>query len=222
MHKNYLKVFYNTETKPYTRYPYRLCVYLRNRFSITASQTLLEVGCGRGEMLYEFKQAGIAVSGLDGHASGSKLLHGIPVHYLNLETDRLPYADNSFDVVFSKSVVSHLHNSENFITEIQRVLKSGGRLILLTPDWQSQRYVFYNDFTLVQPYIVSGVENLLSAGNLRDVYAELFYQLPLTWRFPFLKILLAPLRLVFPVKKIKGNSWWRWARELMILGTGIK
>lgn len=222
MNKSYLDVFYSTEAKPYTRYPYRLCRHLRNRFGIVAPHTLLEVGCGRGEMLYEFKQMGITVFGLDARAFDSELLHGIPIHYLNLETGRFPYADNSFDTVFSKSVVEHLHNPENFINEIQRVLKPGGRCILMTPDWQSQRYVFYNDYTHVQPYIVSGVENLLRTGNLKDVYAELFYQFPLTWKFPLLKILLAPLRLVLPVKSVKSNSWWRWARELMILGTGIK
>ena len=45
--------------------------------------------------------------------------------------------------------------------ESWRVLKPGGRLIALTPDWKSQMKTFYNDYTHVRPYTVDSLGDLL-------------------------------------------------------------
>lgn len=45
----------------------------------------------------------------------------------------LPFKENSFDVVICSEVLEHIHDYENIITEIQRVLKPGGKLALSVP-----------------------------------------------------------------------------------------
>ena len=55
----------------------------------------------------------------------------------DLETGRLPFADNRFDLVFSKSVLEHIHKPRQYLAEIYRVLKPGGVFVALVPDWQT-------------------------------------------------------------------------------------
>lgn len=46
---------------------------------------------------------------------------------------RLPFADHSFDVVFSSNVLEHIAHVEAFQAEIRRVLKPGGRAVHVLP-----------------------------------------------------------------------------------------
>lgn len=220
--QNYLSVHYGAAAKPFTEYPVKLCQYLVSRFDLAAVSTVLDVGCGRGEFLHGFKRAGLLPRGLDIVRFPEKYLEDFEVQIANFEQERFPFTDGSFDVVFSKSVIEHLHNPENFIKECRRVLKPGGRIIVMTPDWQSHRYVFYGDHTHVQPYVKAGLVRALEMYGFNSAQAELFYQLTVVWRWPLLKMILKPLRVIFPIKKSGGNSFWRWSRELMILGTAVK
>lgn len=220
--ENYIKVIYDKKLRPYTKYPAQLAAYLMDRFAISRNSRLLDVGCGRGDMLNAFKQSGLHVNGLELLDYNAELIAGIEVAYANFENQSFPFPDDTFDVVFSKSVVEHLHNPENFLRESRRILKPGGRIITLTPDWQTQRYIFYNDFTHHQPYTVLGLSNALNVYDFTGVNTEIFYQLPIVWKVPFLKTMLKPLQFFFPVKKVTKSGFWRWSRELMILGTGVK
>jgi SAM-dependent methyltransferase len=66
--------------------------------------------------------------------------HEMAHDLFNVEGDRLPYADNSFDVVLFCEVLEHLTNDPvSALLEIRRVLKPGGRLILTTPNAASAR-----------------------------------------------------------------------------------
>lgn len=44
-----------------------------------------------------------------------------------------PFADNSFDFVFSSNVIEHLNNRENYERETLRILKPGGYAMIITP-----------------------------------------------------------------------------------------
>jgi SAM-dependent methyltransferase len=218
---NYIDIHFNKNIRPVTDYPKKLCRYLFQRYEIKQGMTLLDAGCGRGDFMIEFQKLGLETIGLDLVRSNLNNLE-IKINKVNFETDRFPLPDNSVDIVFSKSVVEHLRNTENYLKEAYRVLRPGGKIILMTPDWQSQRYVFYYDYTHIRPYISPGIENMLTIFDFKETRAELFYQLPLVWRMPILKIFLKPLRLIWPVKKINKNNFFRWSRELMILGMGVK
>ncbi|MGI4880464.1 MAG: class I SAM-dependent methyltransferase [Janthinobacterium lividum] len=54
---------------------------------------------------------------------------------VNVETDRLPYADGAFDLVLFCEVLEHMTNDPlAAVAELKRVLKPGGRLIVTTPN----------------------------------------------------------------------------------------
>jgi len=219
---SYLNVVYNKKTRPYSKYPSQLSAYLFSRFKMKQGNKVLDVGCGRGDFSKGFKDLGMEVFGIDYEKSNSEMLKEIKVKVINFENNPFPFDSETFDFVFSKSVIEHLWTPDNFIRETYRVLKPGGKIIIMTPDWQSQRHIFYDDFTHVHPYTQISVKDMLKIYNFQDVKSEIFYQLPILWKHPWLKIFSKCLQIFGPVKRIHKNKFIRWSRELMVLGTGIK
>lgn len=219
---NYIDVIYNERVRPYTGYPNQLCRYLFDRFNMKKKDKLLDIGCGRGDFLKGFKDLGLDVHGMDCEKSDSPMLRDIKVRYADIETESFPFDAQMFDIVFSKSIIEHLFNPENFMKECHRVLKPGGRIIIMTPDWISQMKIFFNDYTHRQPYTVTAVKDILDIFKFKDTSSELFYQLPILWRLPILKIASCVLKLFVPVTTKSNIKFVRWSLELMILGTGVK
>lgn len=55
---------------------------------------------------------------------------------------KFDYADNFFDIIHANQVIEHLHNSDNFVSEIYRVLKPGGYAIVSTENASSWCNIF--------------------------------------------------------------------------------
>ena len=97
-------------------------------------QSILDVGCGDGELLFKYlKQPPREFYGVEGapdlKAAAEK--RGMNMTSFDLNS-RWPYADNKFDVVFSNQVIEHIHNCRLFASEAHRVLKPGGTVIIAT------------------------------------------------------------------------------------------
>lgn len=211
--KNYVETFYSINEKPESDYPAQLANYLMRRFHISKGMRILDNGCGRGDFLRVFSKLGLDSYGTDisNFCKTAKVV--------NLEFDRLPFPDDYFDMVFSKSVIEHLTNGENYMQEMRRVLKKGGVLILMAPDWKSQYKIFYEDPTHIHPYCVKSIKRFLEMCEFKDSGAELFYQLPVMWKYPVLKKMD-----IFKggVNKVYKNKYYRFFREKMVLGWGYK
>ena len=219
---DYISVVYDEKKRPKTQYPFQLADYLCQRFHLRPGMTFLDLGCGRGDFLEAFHQKGLRASGLDGSDSAVQSLKRFDVRKADLDAGRFPYDDDIFDVVFSKSVVEHFHNPENFIKETHRILKEGGRIITMTPDWVSQMPIFFDDYTHRTPFTVESLKDMLEILGFKNVTSEKFYQLPILWEHPSLKIVSRFLSLFVPVTLKSKNKFIRWSVELMLLGTGTK
>lgn len=57
------------------------------------------------------------------------------VTFLRSDVGSLPFAQDGFDLVISKSVIEHLVNPIIVWAEVARVLRPGGRFVFLTPNW---------------------------------------------------------------------------------------
>ncbi len=114
----------------------RLVAHVVNLF-LSNPESLLDVGCGDGTIAYCMKKImNTKVTGLD---CDSILLDraaqkGIDVIGLDLEKDRFPFPDKSFDSVIFIEVLEHLSKPEHCLSEIARVLRTNGELILTTPN----------------------------------------------------------------------------------------
>ena len=214
--KNYVEVAYQEKEKPFGRYPFQLAAYLIKRYHLKKGMSVLDNGCGRGEFLYAFSSLGMKVQGTDVSDYCKK------VKVVDLNKECLPFPDNYFDVVFSKSVIEHIENVEHYMGEMKRVLKVGGLLILMAPDWESQYKIFYQDPTHIHPYTVKSFERLLEMFEYNKITAEKFIQLPCTWDDVFMRTLSKLVGKMGAVDRIYRNKFIRFSRELMVLGSGIK
>lgn len=119
--------------------------------------TILSSGCGSGGDIAEFlAQGAAAVHGIEVDSelielAKKRFVGDERTERISLKTydgNRLPYAPNSFDIVFSLHVIEHTKNVGLYLSEIFRVLKLGGILFLDLPN----RYYKYEQHINL-PYI---------------------------------------------------------------------
>ena len=217
---DYLKVVYSKENKPYTEYPKQLAKYLFDSFNMKKDEKMLEIGCGRGEMLKHFKEFGLEVQGIDLSPEAPSFNKDIEIKVGNVEESKLPYADNQFDIIYSKSVLEHFYYPEKYMSEAYRVLKPGGIILTLVPDWEANYKTYFDDYTHRTPFTKVSLENIQKIHNFKDVNIYKFRQLPLLWKYPVLNHVSAFISPFIPVRtKIK---YLRWSRELMLIGSARK
>ena len=87
----------------------------------------LDIGSGTGELinLMRGKYTLASVSACDYTADLMKI-DDIKVEVANLNTDKLPYANESFDIATCTEVVEHLEHYRETLQEVFRVLRGGG------------------------------------------------------------------------------------------------
>ncbi len=220
---DYLAIVYDEASHPYTSYPSKLCAHLFREFGMRAGMKILEAGCGRGEFLREFQKLGLDARGLDLSPESASFLvnSGIPVDVCDIENEgRLPYADKSFDVVFSKSFMEHLRAPDAFLRETLRILKPGGFALCMIPDWESNYRTYFDDFTHKTPFTKVTLRDMLMMCDFAEVNVHRFRQLPVVWKYPVLNYLCSAISPFVPVRT--ENKFLRWSRELMLVGSGYR
>jgi len=232
MGHNYLDIIYFRDEYGEDQYPQKLCNYIAERFFGDAparkGREILDVGSGKGNHLVGFKRNGLKPYGIDKRDECLKIFDEFDIRPCNLEKDPLPFEDETFDFVFSKSVLEHVTNTDNFLKESLRVLKPGGKAVMLTPDWGSQCKFFWDDYTHVKAFTRKSLQNAMAICGFENPQCEYFLQLPFTWKYPWAEfftsiIALLPDRLKW---KDKDESEFRilirFSKEKMLLSYGTK
>jgi SAM-dependent methyltransferase len=185
---------------------------------------LLEFGCGRAELLQQFNNLGMQTFAVDDAPSSRQFAEKAGAEFtlysFKDSKSASPYGDLKFDIIFSKSFVEHLTNPIEFAEVCNRLLLPGGLFINLTPDWESNKDIFFDDLTHVKPFSRTSMQLLLEYGGFEVIEIRRFRQLPITWRSRGMNILAAATSLISRPRA--KNKWMRWSRELMIIGVGRK
>src|SRR2546423_1536230 len=101
-------------------------------FDQFAGKRLLEVGCGMGTDLLQFARGGARVTGVDlTPRSVETSRHHLKLYHQSgdfaiSDAETLPFADESFDVVYSNGVLHHTPDTSAAVRQIHRVLRPGG------------------------------------------------------------------------------------------------
>jgi ubiquinone/menaquinone biosynthesis C-methylase UbiE len=223
---NYVNVIYSAENKPFTNYPKKLIQQIIKKFNIIKNSSILELGCGRGEFLKEFTDQGMIGYGIDISDYAKNFCPQAKIVLCNLEKQRLPFHENYFDVIYSKSFVEHFYYPEKIFEEAYRVLKPGGVIITLTPEWNYIYKSFYEDYSHRTPFTKVSIKDIHLVSNFKNVKVESFKQLPILWRknyyifiFKFLSFLT---RILVPDYFRPKNKWIRFSKEVMLLCSAYK
>jgi len=99
-------------------------------------RTILDVGCGSGATLKVLEEYGYTI-GLDPYASAIELSKKRGLSRLVVgDATRLPYDDETFDLVTALDVVEHINDDQGALREFHRVLAPDAQLLVTVPAYQ--------------------------------------------------------------------------------------
>ncbi|HYE15808.1 MAG TPA: class I SAM-dependent methyltransferase, partial [Pyrinomonadaceae bacterium] len=106
----------------------------------------LEIGCGLGTDGAGLARAGAIYTGVDLTEAAVSLarrrfeLEGLPGEFSVADAEALDFPDESFDLVYSHGVLHHTPDAAAAVREIQRVLRPGGRAVVMLYHRDSYNY----------------------------------------------------------------------------------
>ncbi len=137
-----LKRIYRENIIPYTGWLPRYYAFF-TWAETTQDAEVLDIGCGEGYVSIRLAEKCKKVTGFDINTADLKLAedkksrskYKDKIFFLSGDVLKLPFPDESFDLVCLLDVLPHIRQDREALIEISRVLKPAGRVIITTP-WQ--------------------------------------------------------------------------------------
>jgi len=117
--------------------------------TITSDQKVLDIGCGDGGDALIFAKLGANVIGTDIKPHPNwQILKQDNLKFKTANACALPFKDGSFNIVFEKDMLHHVNDLKKALSEIWRVTKKGGQIIIV----EANRYnpILYLHMTLIR------------------------------------------------------------------------
>ncbi len=115
-------------------------------FASLSGRDVLEIGCGSGAASCRFAAHGARVTAVDltqtavDLATRHAAILGLPVRVQRMDAEKLDLPDASFDYVFSWGVLHHSHDTPAAFRHVARVLRPGGRGLIMVYNRRSLRF----------------------------------------------------------------------------------
>jgi ubiquinone/menaquinone biosynthesis C-methylase UbiE len=107
--------------------------FLNSYIELAQGLKVLDAGAGTGRLSLKLYKAGARVTALDISAEMLAKLKrkNRDIELVEGDMEDMPFEDRSFDMVFSSLALVHLKEADKFLDECYRVLKDGGKLVLV-------------------------------------------------------------------------------------------
>ncbi len=156
-----------------------------------AGRDVLEVGCGMGAHAAMLTRAGARLTAIDLTARAIEVtrrrfeVFGLNANIQRADAEQLPFPDKSFDTVWTWGVIHHSARFESCLSEIARVLRPGGHLMMMVYYRPSIVYYVHNGVirgvlmghllrkSLEQIYVDAGDGFYARTFNKRELSAHL-------------------------------------------------
>jgi len=102
-----------------------------SRLDLQKEDRVLELGCARGAVVKRVQAVAPETYGID--INREAIEHGLCDKLAVMPADNLRFADESFDKLYSFHTIEHVSLLKNALQEMARVLKPGGRALLVYP-----------------------------------------------------------------------------------------
>lgn len=133
----------------------RLFKYFYNT-SLKPNKITVDIGAGDGYLKKEFVKRKINYFGYD-------------IGDLDIEKDPIPHEDNSVDYVINLGLIEALKNFDNLMNESYRILKKGGYIYTLTPNWKKDFKNFFDNPIHFNPIAPNKIESIYKIYNFKNI-----------------------------------------------------
>jgi ubiquinone/menaquinone biosynthesis C-methylase UbiE len=172
---------------------------LKSLLSVKKGDSVLEFGSGKARVLKEIGMVAESCTGLDISLEVLKLnklnkLNGEEIPFVQGNMFSQPFKEGSFDLVLSEGVIEHFDNWRKILSEANRILKPGGKLVTAVPNLlnlpqtialtlQGKNFRYYPEKpfypgmsgSLAKEYKKMGLTNLQFAGWKPGYFLDSFY-----------------------------------------------
>lgn len=151
------------------------------------AKKILDVGSGSGVLIGELQSKGIEAHGVDSAREAIEFggAQGVRNLVLMPSTNKLPFPDSHFDCVLAMDVLEHLHDENDVLNEVKRVLKKDGIFLVTVPAymflWGRQDEVSHH----FRRYTMGRIIQLFRADGSFEILKRSYFN---TFLFPLVAV----------------------------------
>ncbi|MCL4416290.1 MAG: oligosaccharide flippase family protein [Actinobacteria bacterium] len=150
-------------------------------FEIKKGASVLDIGCGRGEMALFAAKNGANVIGIDYSKAAIKLANQLKkkqsdeiqnkMQFILMDSKQLKFKDSTFDMVILTDVVEHLYPNEldKLFKEMKRVLKNKGKIVIHTAPNKLFNNFFYKAYSYPVSTVIVWIWNLIAIKKYPNI-----------------------------------------------------
>jgi len=140
-----------------------------NRWFKDNSGPILDIGCATGNFIATHPNI---IEGIDMDEDSLKICkdRGFNTKKINAEQELDKLSSDYYSGIYAKQVIEHLRNPLTFLKEIKRMMKSGGKAVILTPNcpYALNRF-FWDDYTHQRPFTQVSLRNIAVDAGFKKI-----------------------------------------------------
>lgn len=153
--------------------------YLYDRTGVAKSKKMLDVGCGTGAITQELTQrAGSSITGLDINQEFLAIAHSEnpSANFLLADAHQMPIGTSKFDICLCHFLLLWVNAPSAVISEMKRVTKPGGEILILAEPDYGGRIDFPYDLTILNEWQTESLRNQGANPTIGREIKSILYQ----------------------------------------------